>query len=173
MIARKLILWANSVHSIVIAIALVMLILNRIKVLPNSFFFIAIAVLVLMIFLGLFNSMFALDEKVFLNSYDDIKALEAKAKEDAETTYQYIRVIGEHEAVKLWNAVNSSPTGEKVQLIAEGKETIIKAGDVVDRFENAVKAEISRVEEDIKTDVNKVETAVKEVFEEKAANNIT
>lgn len=189
MITRKLIIWMTN---IVIVISLILIVLELLYVnhKVGSYIFIPIiGIELFLILVGIIGTLFGLDNPAFLQSYDNIKVLEKNLQAQSEVVAEHIIIIGQHEAIKLWNAAKSDLSqiekdGELViDYAALTKSWLKKQEEVVaTNLEKGVQF-IEKIPEeyfDSKLEptpatvakMNKDATPIKEVFEEKASTNI-
>lgn len=183
MISKKLIIWMASIVITIGVILISLQLLYIIHKVTSSVFIVIIGIEVILIIVGTINIAFGFDNPAFLQSYDNIKALEKQTKAKLEAVEGYTQImgkheiIGRHEARRLYGAAVEIPK-EKLDgivrdVVKDIDSGVSKGEDWIDEKIKAVRAGAIAVQEDIKQEVDKIETPIKEIFEEKAANNIS
>ena len=125
MITRKLILWTSNL------IILLSLIITSIEVFyittsnkSDKVFIYLISLQLFLLLVGVIGSIFALDNTIFLKDYDAIKEERIKLDKQMKIVTDHIVIIGQHEAMKLWNAARNPISEVKKDIPLEIKKEI-------------------------------------------------
>lgn len=168
MTTRILILWTNLINLVcIVGVGIILLIggHNLLTLIPLG----------IILFVSLINSLFAIDNKVFLSTYDDIKDLKAKTEAQLKAADNYVGIIGQHEALKMYAGaigIGDKFDGLVTDMVKDTTSGIKITDDYIKNKVDEVRSDIKDIPQELKTEGEKVAIDIKEVFEEKAANNI-